>query len=72
MQDLDIELITITELAKLLRRCRTSIRADIREGRLPTPIAVGPRHRVWLRRDVLDFLNANRRQANPRNEGGAV
>lgn len=72
MQDEDIELISIAELAKLLRRCRTSIRADVKAGRLPAPIALGPRHRGWLRRDVLDFLEANRSKTNLRNEGGAV
>jgi predicted DNA-binding transcriptional regulator AlpA len=72
MQDEDIELITIAELAKLLRRCRTSIRADVKAGRLPAPIALGPRHRGWLRHDVLDFLEANRSKTNLSNEGGAV
>ena len=56
MQDEDIELLTIAELAKLLRRCRTSIRADVKAGRLPAPIALGPRHRGWLRSDVMASL----------------
>jgi len=72
MQNEDLELLTIKELSQLLRRCRTSIRADVRAGRLPAPIALGPRHRGWLRRDVLDFLEANSSQANLRKEGGEV
>lgn len=72
MQNEDLELLTIKELSQLLRRCRTSIRADVRAGRLPAPIALGPRHRGWLRRDVLDFLEANRSRANLRKEGGEV
>ena len=72
MQDEDIELLTITELAKLLKRCRTSIRADVRAGRLPAPIALGPRHRGWLRSDVMASLKNARSHARPSNEGGEV
>lgn len=57
MPNQDLELLTIGELSQLLRRCRTSIRADVRAGRLPAPIALGPRHRCWLRRDVLAYLH---------------
>lgn len=71
MQNQDLELLTIGELSQLLRRCRTSIRADVRAGRLPAPIALGPRHRAWLRRDVLDFLEASRNPSHLRKEGGA-
>ena len=63
MQDEDIELLTIAELAKLLRRCRTSIRADVKAGRLPAPIALGPRHRGWLRSDVMASLKDARCRA---------
>jgi predicted DNA-binding transcriptional regulator AlpA len=72
MQNQNIELLTIGELSQLLRRRRTSLRADVRAGRLPAPIALGPRHRGWLRRDVMDFLDANRIQVNLCKEGGAV
>ena len=65
MQDEDIELLTIAELAKLLRRCRTSIRADVKAGRLPAPIALGPRHRGWLRSDVMASLKDARSRARP-------
>ena len=72
MQDEDIELLTIAELAKLLRRCRTSIRADVKAGRLPAPIALGPRHRGWLRGDVMAYLENARRHAWPSVEGEEV
>jgi predicted DNA-binding transcriptional regulator AlpA len=72
MQDEDIELLTIAELAKLLRRCRTSIRADVRAGRLPAPIALGPRHRGWLRSDVMASLKDARRHARPSTKGEEV
>ncbi len=60
MQNHDLEMLSISELARLLRRCRTSIRADVKAGRLPAPIALGPRHRGWLRRDVVAFLENTR------------
>jgi predicted DNA-binding transcriptional regulator AlpA len=60
MKNEDIELLTIAELAMLLKRCRTSIRADVRAGRLPPPIALGARHRGWLRGDVLAHLREAR------------
>lgn len=72
MKDKDIELLTITELAKLLRRCRTSIRADVRAGRLPAPIALGPRHRCWLRRDVMAHLEGARNAAARLGDAGAA
>jgi predicted DNA-binding transcriptional regulator AlpA len=72
MQNEDIELLTIAELAKLLRRCRTSIRADVKAGRLPAPIALGPRHRGWLRCDVMTSLEGARCRVRPSIEGEEV
>ena len=72
MQDEDIELLTIAELAKLLRRSRTSIRADVKAGRLPAPIALGPRHRGWLRGDVMASLKDARCHVRPSTEGEEV
>ena len=62
----------IAELAKLLRRCRTSIRADVKAGRLPAPIALGPRHRGWLRCDVMASLEGARCRLRPSIEGEEV
>lgn len=72
MQNQDLELLTIKDLSQLLRSCRTSIRADVRAGRPPAPIALEPRHRGWLRRDALDSLHTNRSQSKLRNKEGAV
>ncbi len=56
MQNEDLEIVTIAEVAKMLRRSRASIRNDIRCGRMPQPILLGPRHRVWLRANILEYL----------------
>lgn len=56
MQNEEIEIVTISEVAKMLLRSRASIRNDIRCGRIPQPILLGPRHRVWLRANILEFL----------------
>lgn len=55
----NLELLTIDDLSKLLQRGSESIRADVKAGRFPQPIATWPRHRRWLRDDVMAYLRAN-------------
>lgn len=55
----NLELLTIEDLAKILQRGSASIRADVKAGRFPQPIATWPRHRRWLKDDVIAHLRAN-------------
>ena len=57
----NLELLTIEDLAKILQRGSASIRADVKAGRFPQPIATWPRHRRWLKDDVIAHLKANSR-----------
>ncbi len=55
--DSDLTLFRINDLVPLLKRCRTAILKDVREGRFPAPIKLGARARAWRRQDVLDHIN---------------
>jgi predicted DNA-binding transcriptional regulator AlpA len=48
-----VDLHTITALAK---RSRSSIWRDVKVGRLPQPIAIGPQARRWRVEDVRAYL----------------
>lgn len=63
--DSDLTLFRITDLVPLLKRCRTAILQDVRAGRFPAPIKLGPRARAWRRQDVLDHLNRLNASAIP-------
>lgn len=65
-----LELLTISELSKLLRRCKASIRNDVRAGRLPPPLSLGLRHHVWLRQDIHEYLKDARISARRVCDGG--
>lgn len=49
-----VDVQTITALAK---RSRASIWRDVQAGRLPKPIAIGPKTRRWRVADVRAYLN---------------
>ena len=49
-------LISARELSLLAGRSRTSIWRDVRQCRLPTPIAIGPQTRRWRLADVRAYL----------------
>jgi len=48
-----VDVHTITALAK---RSRASLWRDVRAGRLPQPVAIGPRTRRWRVADVRAYL----------------
>lgn len=49
-----VDVYTITALAK---RSRASVWRDVKAGRLPQPIAIGPQARRWRVADVRAYLN---------------
>ena len=50
-------LVSAKELSLLSGRSRASIWRDVRAGRLPKPIAIGPQARRWRLADVRAYLN---------------
>jgi predicted DNA-binding transcriptional regulator AlpA len=49
-------LVSAKELSLLASRSRASLWRDVREGRLPQPIAIGPQTRRWRIEDVRAYL----------------
>ncbi len=49
-------LISAKELSFLASRSRTSIWRDVKQNRLPEPIAIGPQARRWRVADVRAYL----------------
>ncbi|HEY2862777.1 MAG TPA: AlpA family phage regulatory protein [Casimicrobiaceae bacterium] len=63
--------VRLSALAVELQRSKTSIRNDVKAGRLPAPIRTGPRSIGWLRSEIdahLEKLAA----ARSAQAGGAV
>jgi predicted DNA-binding transcriptional regulator AlpA len=49
-------LISVHEITALACRSRASIWRDVKAGRLPKPIAIGPQARRWRVADVRAYL----------------
>jgi predicted DNA-binding transcriptional regulator AlpA len=49
-------LVSARELSILAGRSRTSLWRDVRAGRLPKPVAIGPQTRRWRIEDVRVYL----------------
>ena len=50
-------LVSAKELSILSGRSRASLWRDVKAGRLPQPIAIGPQARRWRVADVRAYLN---------------
>jgi excisionase family DNA binding protein len=48
----DLQLLTVKDLADLLRCSVYTVRRKVRLGLLPPPLVLGPRLHRWRRRDV--------------------
>lgn len=55
-------LVSAKELSILSGRSRASVWRDVRAGRLPQPIAIGPQARRWRVEDVRAYLNGGRHE----------
>lgn len=53
----DTALVDINTIAALAKRSRASIWRDVQAGRLPQPVAIGPKTRRWRVADVRAYLN---------------
>lgn len=53
-------LVSAKELSILSGRSRASLWRDVKAGRLPQPIAIGPQARRWRVSDVRAYLNGGR------------
>jgi predicted DNA-binding transcriptional regulator AlpA len=49
-------LMSVKEVSSLINRSRASLWRDVKAGRLPKPIAVGPKARRWRVADVRAYL----------------
>ena len=63
-------LLDIGELKRLYPKSTSGIYAEVRAGKFPAPIRIGPNRVAWIERLVLDHLNriigaANGDQATP-------
>lgn len=63
------QLLTIKDVATLLRTTRQAVGLWVRRGRFPSPITVGPRKRLWRASAVRAWLQeregaVNAAQAN--------
>lgn len=52
----DTALIDVHTITALAKRSRASLWRDVQAGRLPQPVAIGPRTRRWRVADVRAYL----------------
>lgn len=57
----DIELMTAVEVAGLLRITTATLRRMILDGVAPPQVNMGVRHRRWIKRDVVRWLEERAR-----------
>ena len=57
---LDTALLTIRDISRLAGRSRTSLWRDVRDGRLPSPLRIGPNAVRWRASDVRAYLNGGK------------
>jgi predicted DNA-binding transcriptional regulator AlpA len=50
------------ELCRLVRKSRTQLWRDIRDGRFPGPIELGPNSLAWVRSEIDAFLQSRPRR----------
>lgn len=55
----DDALLDVRDVGILASRSRASIWRDVRDGRLPEPIAIGPQARRWRVADVRAYLKGD-------------
>lgn len=53
----DTALVDVHTITALAKRSRASVWRDVKSGRLPQPIAIGPKTRRWRVADVRAYLN---------------
>lgn len=63
-------LLSLRELKRLYPKSTSGIYAEIRAGKFPAPVRIGPNRVAWIERLVVDHLNrvigaANDDQATP-------
>lgn len=56
----DTALVDVHTITALAKRSRASLWRDVKAGRLPQPIAIGPKTRRWRVSDVRAYLNGGR------------
>ena len=56
----DDALLDVRDVGILASRSRASIWRDVRDGRLPEPIAIGPQARRWRVADVRAYLKGDK------------
>lgn len=52
----DTALVDVHTITALAKRSRASLWRDVRAGRLPKPVAIGPQTRRWRVADVRAYL----------------
>jgi predicted DNA-binding transcriptional regulator AlpA len=52
----DAALVDVHTIAALAKRSRASLWRDVQSGRLPPPVAIGPKTRRWRVADVRAYL----------------
>ena len=62
--DRDPMLLTVGEVAALLRCSQRSVWAWSSSGKLPAPVTIGWRSKRWLRREIDDWLMKKIRERN--------
>jgi predicted DNA-binding transcriptional regulator AlpA len=62
--------VRLSALAVELQRSESSIRSDVKAGRLPPPIRTGPRSIGWLRSEIEAHLEKLAAARTPTPEGG--
>ena len=52
----DDALLDVRDVGILASRSRASLWRDVKAGRLPEPVAIGPKTRRWRVADIRDYL----------------
>ena len=58
------DLMTVNEVAQLLRMGRSTIYLNMEKGLFPKPIHLTPRTVRFLRKDIMDWLESKTRNEN--------
>ena len=50
-------LLDLSELKRIYPKSTSGIYAEIRAGKFPAPVRIGPNRVAWIEQQVLDYIN---------------